>query len=143
MILSPYKYYNKSLSPKISIKNIFGKYNNSNSNINIKSEDNIKQNSLLNININNIQNKNTFTSANKNLNDRRNNFIYKKSNSSKKYININAEIKQMKLGFKGNFLKYKLKNKNLRDLFFKKIYNPFTINKKGYNNILQNNNNKL
>ena len=142
-ILSPYKYYNKSLSPKISIKNIFGKYNNSNSNINIKSEDNIKQNSLLNININNIQNKNTFTSANKNLNDRRNNFIYKKSNSSKKYININAEIKQMKLGFKGNFLKYKLKNKNLRDLFFKKIYNPFTINKKGYNNILQNNNNKL
>ena len=144
-ILSPYKYYNKSLSPKISIKNIFGKYNNnsSNSNINIKSEDNIKHNNLLNININNIKNKNTFTSANKNENDRSNNFIYKKSNSRKKYLNINAEIKQMKLGFKGNFLKYKLKNKNLRDLFFKKIYNPFTINKIGYNTILQNNNNKL
>ena len=145
-ILSPYKYYNKSLSPKISIKNIFGKYhNNSNSksNINIKSEDNIKQYSFVNININNIKSKNTFTSANKNLIERNNNLIYKKSNSRKKYLNINGEIKQMKLGFKGNFLKYKLKNKNLRDLFFKKIYNPFTLNKKGYNNINHNNNNKL
>ena len=128
-----------SLSKRIPIKNnnIYLKnhniFNNSNSNsdLNYKSENNIKQYNFLNININNIKNRNIFTNFNSPLTKRKkydfkSNPSYKKIQTKNKVFNPNIKFKQTKTVFGPNCGIIKYKNKNIRDLFFKKVYNPFS-----------------
>ena len=126
--IHPYNYY--SPPPKIlSSKNIFSKYyKDSNSNLSIKSYNNINHKDIVNINIINIKDKNTFTNANTPLvknNNNYHNMIYKKVYSKKKLSYSKGKIKQIKSGLSSNFEKYKFKNKAILDLFLKNIYNPF------------------
>ena len=144
---------NYSLSPRIInkkkdifIKNYNSSHSNSNSNshLNVKSENNIKQYNFLNININNIKNKNIFTSSNKPLinsnNNINNNQMYKNNNSKNQIINSKINYQKINTFIGPNFRMYQHKNKNIRDLFFKKVLNPFSRDKKQYNNIIQSSN---
>ena len=137
-----YQKNNFSLSPKISTKNIFSKYytnSNPNLNQNINSESNLR-NCNFYININTVKTKNIFTNANKPLIKKQSyNPIYRRINSKNKISNSELKMNQIKKGLGANFTK----NKNIRDLFFKKLYNPFDINMKSYKEINQANNNKL
>ena len=110
--------------------NIFNN-SNSNSDLNYKSENNIKQYNFLNININNIKNRNIFTNFNRPLTKRKkydfkSNPSYKKIQTKNKVFNPNIKFKQTKTVFGPNCEIIKYKNKNIRDLFFKKVYNPFS-----------------
>ena len=137
-----YQKNNFSLSPKISTKNIFSKYytnSNPNLNQNINSESNLRNCNFC-ININTVKTKNIFTNANKPLIKKQSyNPIYRRINSKNKISNSELKMNLIKKGLGANFTK----NKNIRDLFFKKLYNPFDINMKSYKEINQANNNKL
>ena len=135
--------YNSSLSPKTTLRNnniLFKYYNNnpnSNSNphslLNLNSDKIIRQYNFLNININNIKNKNIFTYSN-------NPFIkkspqsYKNIRTKKKIINPIIKLNQIKTVFVPYYGMINYKNKNIRDLFFKKVSNPLVKDKKKLNN---------
>ena len=108
-------------------------------NPNINSESNLR-NCNFYININTVKTKNIFTNANKPLIKKQSyNPIYRRINSKNKISNSELKMNLIKKGLGANFTK----NKNIRDLFFKKLYNPFDINMKSYKEINQANNNKL
>ena len=131
--------YNSSLSPKTTLRNnnLFLKYYNSNQNsnsnlysiLNLNCEKIIRQYNFLNININNIKNKNIFTNSN-------NPFIkkspqsYKNIRTKKKVINPIIKLNQIKTVFVPYYGMINYKNKNIRDLFFKKVSNPIVQDKK-------------
>ena len=130
-------YNNNSLSPKMSINDIFFKYNNSsNSNIN---ENIIKQYSFLNININTIRNKNIFTNSNNPFIKSNNSPIYKNLRSKNNMISSNVKIKKIKSVFIPYLGLHKHNKGSIKDLFFRKIVNPFDIDKRNRSNKIKNN----
>ena len=130
-------YNNNSLSPKMSINDIFFKYNNSsNSNIN---ENIIKQYSFLNININTIRNKNIFTNSNNPFIKSNNSPIYKNLRSKNNMISSNVKIKKIKSVFIPYLGLHKHNKGSIKDLFFRKIVNPFDIDKRNHSNKIKNN----
>ena len=135
--------YNSSLSPKTTLKNnnIFLKYYHSNPNsninphslLNLNSEKIIKQYNFLNININNIKNKNIYTNSN-NPFAKNNSQTHRNIRSKKIIINPKIKMKEIKTVFIPYYGIINYKNKNVRDLFFKKILNPFAKDTKRLNN---------
>ena len=135
--------YNSSLSPKTTLKNnnIFLKYYHSNPNaninphslLNLNNEKIIKQYNFLNININNIKNKNIYTNSN-NPFAKNNSQTHRNIRSKKIIINPKIKMKEIKTVFVPYYGMINYKNKNVRDLFFKKILNPFTKDTKRQNN---------
>ena len=121
------KYNNYSLSPKISINNLFLKYNNS-SNSN-KNQNIIKQYSFLNININTIKNKNIFTNSNNPFIKSNNSPMNKNSRSKNNIISSNVKMKKVKSVFIPYLGLHKHNKGSIRDIFFKKIYNPIDKDK--------------
>ena len=135
--------YNSSLSPKTTLRNnniLFKYYNsnhNSNSNphslLNLNSDKIIRQYNFLNININNIKNKNIFTYSNNPL-IKKSPQSYTNIRSKKKIINPIIKLNQIKTVFVPYYGMINYKNKNIRDLFFKKVPNPLVKDKKKLNN---------
>ena len=101
--------------------------------MNLNSEKIIKQYNFLNININNIKNKNIYTNSN-NPFAKNNSQTHRNIRSKKIIINPKIKMKEIKTVFVPYYGMINYKNKNVRDLFFKKILNPFTKDTKRQNN---------
>ncbi len=101
--------------------------------MNLNSEKIIKQYNFLNININNIKNKNIYTNSN-NPFVKNNSQTHRNIRSKKIIINPKIKMKEIKTVFVPYYGMINYKNKNVRDLFFKKILNPFVKDTKRLNN---------
>ena len=100
--------------------------------MNLNSDKIIRQYNFLNININNIKNKNIFTYSNNPL-IKKSPQSYTNIRSKKKIINPIIKLNQIKTVFVPYYGMINYKNKNIRDLFFKKVSNPLVKDKKKLN----------
>ena len=116
-------------------------YNNS-SNSN-KNQNIIKQYSFLNININTIKNKNIFTNSNNPFIKSNNSPMNKNSRSKNNIISSNVKMKKVKSVFIPYLGLHKHNKGSIRDIFFKKIYNPIDKDKDRRNYINKNKENHI